>query len=70
MRRSATYCSACEQASGRVTSAVLATRHETAASGWRELLAGLLTAAAVTCAWRHWSCWPGRPSGHSNRGCG
>ena len=34
------------------SSAVLATRHETAASGWRELLVGLLIAAAVTCAWR------------------
>jgi hypothetical protein len=32
--------------------AVLGTAHDTAASGWRELLAGLLTAAAVTCAWR------------------
>jgi hypothetical protein len=32
--------------------AVLGTAHDTAASGWRELLAGLLIAAAVTCAWR------------------
>ena len=34
------------------SSAVFATAHDTAASGWRELLAGLLTAAAVACAWR------------------
>jgi hypothetical protein len=34
------------------SSAVLGTGHETAASGWRELVAGLLIAAAVTCAWR------------------
>ena len=30
----------------------VATARETAASGWRELLAGVLIAAAVTCAWR------------------
>lgn len=34
------------------SSAVLATAQDTAASGWRELLAGLLMTAAVTCAWR------------------
>jgi hypothetical protein len=34
------------------SSAVFGTAQETAVSGWRELLAGLLTAAAVTCAWR------------------
>jgi hypothetical protein len=34
------------------SSAVLGTAHDTAASGWRELLAGVLIAAAVTCAWR------------------
>jgi hypothetical protein len=34
------------------SSAVLSTAHDTAASGWRALLAGLLIAAAVTCAWR------------------
>lgn len=34
------------------SSAVFATAHDTAASGWRELLAGLLTAAAAACAWR------------------
>jgi hypothetical protein len=34
------------------SSAVFDTAHDTAASGWRELLAGLLIAAAATCAWR------------------
>jgi hypothetical protein len=34
------------------SSAVFATARDTAASGRRELLAGLLMAAAVTCAWR------------------
>jgi hypothetical protein len=33
------------------SSAVFGTARETAASGWRELIAGLLTAAAVMCAW-------------------
>lgn len=34
------------------SSAGFATARDTAASGWRELLAGLLIAAAVTLAWR------------------
>jgi hypothetical protein len=34
------------------SSNVFATAHDTAASGWRELVAGLLMAAAATCAWR------------------
>jgi hypothetical protein len=34
------------------SSAVFATARDTAASGWRQLMVGLLTAAAVTCAWR------------------
>ena len=34
------------------SSAIFDTAHDTAASGWRELLAGLLIAAAATCAWR------------------
>lgn len=35
-----------------ISSAGVATARETAASGWWELLAGVLIAAAVTCAWR------------------
>jgi hypothetical protein len=35
-----------------ISSAGVATDRAAAASGWRELLAGVLIAAAVTCAWR------------------